>query len=125
MSIMGENTEEFQAPVCNSFKAKVFKGQLCYEVDPEEYRQLLNETETEKLGLSLLISFNADKQFINDQRNNKISVKKSKPAGPLTLEIELEDKNLLFIGTISKLSINPCMFMYFFTKLFQNPYHLS
>ena len=38
MSVMGVKIDEFDVPVCNSFRPKVLMDQLCYEVDPNEYR---------------------------------------------------------------------------------------
>ena len=94
MSIMGTKMDGFQAPVCNSFRPKIFEGQLCYEVDPDIYRN--NISDNSILGLSLLISFNEDRQYTI--RKRRMSQKKEKP---MTLEIESEDQNDLYIGTIS------------------------
>ena len=94
MSIMGTKMDGFQAPVCNSFRPKIFEGQLCYEVDPDIYRS--NISDNSILGLSLLISFNEDRQYTI--RKRRMSQKKEKP---MTLEIESEDQNDLYIGTIS------------------------
>ena len=37
-SAMGVKMEQFNVPVCNSFKAKIVEDQLCYTVDPNRYR---------------------------------------------------------------------------------------
>ena len=106
MSIMGTKMDEFQAPVCDSFRPKIFKGQLCYEVDPQEYRQLV--TDKSKLSLSLLISLNEDRQFTMNLKKSRKNKKKQKQAQqkPLTLEIESESQHYLYIGTISTLWVN-------------------
>ena len=33
LSIMGVKIDEFQYPICNSFKPRVMNDELCYEVD--------------------------------------------------------------------------------------------
>ena len=37
MSVMGLKIKQFDVPVCNSFKAKVLRNQICYEVDANKY----------------------------------------------------------------------------------------
>ena len=108
MSIMGTKIEGFQAPVCNSFRPKIFDGQLCYEVDPEIYRS--NISDNSILGLSLLISFNEDRQYTIHRRRNG-GKKKEKP---MTLEIESEEQNGLYIGTISNHILRRQFYIYAF-----------
>ena len=65
MSIMGIRTENFIVPVCNSFNAKIMNDQLCYEVDPNKYKELLTTeefTEGIKQGITLYIDNNEDRQ---------------------------------------------------------------
>ena len=61
MSAMGTIIDQFDVPVCNSFKAKIFKDQLCYEVDPNDFinKDYLNK---KKLGMSFYIDTNEDRQ---------------------------------------------------------------
>ena len=92
---MGTKIDGFQAPVCNSFRPKIFEGQLCYEVDPEIYRS--NISDNSILGLSLLISFNEDRQYKLRKKNRT----RSKMEEELTLEIEAEEQNGVYVGTIS------------------------
>ena len=55
MSALGENIEQFKIPVCNSFKPKIFKNQLCYEIDINNVK--LN-TENNKKGLFFVLDYN-------------------------------------------------------------------
>ena len=68
---MGRRTDLLRIPVCNSFKAKMFYDQLCYEVDVKEIfgRKSFNPHEL-KLGLSLLVDTNFNRQFTLQDRPN-------------------------------------------------------
>ena len=74
MSAMGVKIDQFDVPVCNSFKEKVLNGQLCYEVDPNRFifedikeRQL-------KSGLEFVIDLNKDRQVEDDESENDFAV---------------------------------------------------
>ena len=67
MSAMGVMIDQFDVPVCNSFKAKVLNDQLCYEVDPNKYmnKTILSAEEYNlrlKQGVTLYIDTNEDRQ---------------------------------------------------------------
>ena len=36
MSVMGVKIDQFDVPVCKSFRPKIIQDQLCYTVDPNE-----------------------------------------------------------------------------------------
>ena len=60
-SAMGVKIDQFAVPVCNSFKAKIIEDQLCYQVDPNEYK---NKIDLEgDISLSLFIHYNEDRQI--------------------------------------------------------------
>ena len=65
--LMGSKVKQFHNPVCNSFKAKIFNNQLCYEVDVSrkiDRQNLTKEKEQEslKIGLTFLMDYNEDRQ---------------------------------------------------------------
>ena len=60
-SMMGTKIPEFEVPVCNSFKAKFVKDQLCYEVDLSRFRKHINFKQ--KLFLTLFIDYNEDREI--------------------------------------------------------------
>ena len=62
MGIMNEEliNKTINVPVCNSFKAKIIEGQLCYQVDPFRYIKSLS-IKARKLSLILFINFNQDR----------------------------------------------------------------
>ena len=69
MSAMGVKIDQFDVPVCNSFKAKILNDQLCYEVDVNRVRT--NDTEELRLGLTLLIDYNEDRQSVMEKAEKK------------------------------------------------------
>ena len=62
MKIMGDDIDEFDVPVCNSFKAKILNDQLCYEVDLNDYKDFFTN-ENLKKGLKFLVDENRDRFF--------------------------------------------------------------
>ena len=39
LSVMGVKIDHYDVPFCNSFRPKIISDQLCYTVDPNEYRK--------------------------------------------------------------------------------------
>ena len=73
MSVMGVTMDDFDVPVCNSFRPKIVMDQLCYTVDPNEYKHKINLKGD--LSLSLFIHYNEDRQMEDvDQKKPKITV---------------------------------------------------
>ena len=71
MSIMGVKVDKIEVPVCNSFRPKIILDQLCYTVDPNEYKKYLDPKD--ELGLTLYINYNENRQYyedLNDSVNN-------------------------------------------------------
>ena len=61
MSVMGVKIDQFDVPVCNSFRPKIVIDQLCYQVDPNEYKHKIDLQGD--LSLSLFIHYNEDRQM--------------------------------------------------------------
>ena len=61
MSVMGVKIDQFDHPVCNSFRPKIVRDQLCYTVDPNEYKHKIDLKG--ELSLSLFIHYNEDRQI--------------------------------------------------------------
>ena len=66
---MGIKIDQFSVPVCNSFRPKIIQDQLCYEVDPNEYKKLLSNDEIE-LGLTLYINYNEERDTSFQSQNS-------------------------------------------------------
>ena len=64
MSVVGVNLDQFDDPVCNSFKAKINNDQLCYEVDLNRFSNKSNIAEELESGFYFLMDYNEDRQVI-------------------------------------------------------------
>ena len=60
-SVMGVKIDNFDDPVCNSFRPKIVMDQLCYQVDPNEYKNKIDLQGD--FTLSLFINYNEDKEM--------------------------------------------------------------
>ena len=65
MSVMGVKIEQFDVPICNSFKRRVLNNQLCYQVDINRYirNNQMNNEDVLKSGLLFLMDYNEDRQI--------------------------------------------------------------
>ena len=66
MSVMGVKVDQFDDPVCNSFRPRIVRDQLCYQVDPNEYTDKIDLQELKEEGeisLTLFIHYNEDRQM--------------------------------------------------------------
>ena len=73
---MGETNSNFSIPVCNKFKPRVLKGQLCYQVDVNEFK---DEVDSEKLrthGLAFYMDYNEDRTGLDKSTKLETSVDK-------------------------------------------------
>ena len=61
MSVMGVKIDQFEAPICTSFRPKIIRDQLCYTVDPNEYKYKIDLKG--ELSLELFIHYNEDRQI--------------------------------------------------------------
>ena len=60
MSSVGQHSQQFDHPTCNSFKETILDGNLCYEIDPSQFEQDGNLEKNRNIGLSLLIDNNEE-----------------------------------------------------------------
>ena len=61
MSVMGVKIDELDVPVCNSFRPKIIQDQLCYTVDPNEFKHRIDLKDD--LSLSVFLHNNEDREF--------------------------------------------------------------
>ena len=91
---MGVKIDQFDVPVCNSFKDKIVMDQLCYEVDPNHYINTGNSENARKFDMILMIDYNEDRQlFLDDETDEKIEVQTKHPFRQNT---SLEDSFIYF-----------------------------
>ena len=70
---MGVKIQQFDVPVCNSFKAKVLNDQLCYEVDLNDFKEMFSFTTLSK-GLTFYVDTNEDRATFEDENDFKIYI---------------------------------------------------
>ena len=59
---MGVKVNQFYSPVCSSFEARVLNDQLCYEVDPNRFKDA-RDSISDSNGLTLFIDTNHERQY--------------------------------------------------------------
>ena len=65
MSVMGKKIPNLNLTVCSKFKPRVLEGQLCYQIDVNEF---VNQMDSKKLmshGLIFLMDYNEDRLGLN------------------------------------------------------------
>ena len=71
---MGVKIDQIDVPVCNSFRPKIIKDQMCYTVDPNKYKDKIDLEK--EISLSLFINYNEDREmdFKNSAEDNTIRI---------------------------------------------------
>ena len=72
MLTVGANIDQFDLPVCNSFKTKLFNDQLCYEVDLDKFADINNVENELDLGFSFIMDYNEDRQVTFDRNISNV-----------------------------------------------------
>ena len=68
-SAMGIKIDQLDTPVCTSFRPKIVLDQLCYEVNPNKFRDVM--IRNEEFSLTLYVSYNEDRQVLQEQKVGK------------------------------------------------------
>ena len=64
ISIMGVKIDQYDVPFCKSFRPRIIKDQLCYEVNPNKYKEYM--VEKNDFSLRLYVNFNEDREIISN-----------------------------------------------------------
>ena len=97
MSLPGVKIDQFQVPVCNCFRPKTVKDQLCYEADLNVFKKHIDDLRL--LSFSLVIDFNEDRVRADEYGDNDDK--------PDTVEknlgvIDKLEKDFIILGTKGK-----------------------
>ena len=95
MNAMGIKMDNFDVPVCNSFKEIIHNDQLCYQIDLEKFKKAEMLDKQLKHGLVIILDENKDRQFILGDK--KIGGKRN------LFSPEEENSIQIHLDTISKL----------------------
>ena len=101
MSKFGVKIDQFEIPVCNSFHAKTFNDQLCYEVDLNilsDKDNILNELE---LGFYFIMDYNKERQ-VNIITN--FSEKKGTTMAKNILDLDRNQEAFIYLNSIGWLN---------------------
>ena len=95
MKLMGTTSEQFDVPVCSSFKPRIRNDQLCYQIDLEDFKDINNIEKQLKEGLVIIVDYNEERQMPKNMTN-----KNTEKEGFYVLS---DDQNLvqIHLGTIS------------------------
>lgn len=113
LEIMGAKIDGFDDPVCNSFKTKIVKNHLCYEVDLEKFKSDDNIVGQLENGLSLILDYNEDKQIIDRETKNMqnkagmVHIHLDTISESANIEIKDKSREIKNINFHYFLSINP------------------
>ena len=61
MTVMGIKKDQFKVPFCNSFRPKIIKNQLFYELDPNNCKDEIDMRD--RISLSFFIAYNEERQL--------------------------------------------------------------
>ena len=102
MSILGKKIDQFEVPICNSFKQTVLLNQVCYELDVTKVINGSNVEEALKLGLTLILDYIEDRQV----KYSKQQLQK-KDENILDFLVQNDDKEqaLIYLNTIGMIRI--------------------
>ena len=93
---VGTNIKEFDIPVCDIFKPKLYFDQLCYETDLQKLKENRKLEKQLKYGLTLVLDYNDEKQI------NLYPLTKNKFQEVKTIYHDNANSFSMFVDTISK-----------------------
>ena len=104
MDLFGEKISKFQVPVCNLFREKIVRGQVCYEANLSQYKDnFTNWEEALQIGLTLIVDTNDEYDvrnlLIENNNNSSNGIIKSLTAYKKT---EDDDSFVIHLKTISR-----------------------
>ena len=97
MSSVGVKIDQFEIPVCNSFKAKILNDQLCYEVDLKGFSDKHNIINELKLGLNFIMDYNIDRQIAFNEKQ-----KRTRNISLATVESDHNQQAIIYLNTIGE-----------------------
>ena len=73
---IGAKIQEFEIPVCNIFRPRIYLDQLCYETNLQDLKDSLNIGKQLEMGLTLVLDYNEERQNFNNIQKKKSRAKK-------------------------------------------------
>ena len=66
---IGVSIQEFEIPVCNIFRPRIYLNQLCYETNLQDLKDSQKIGKQLEMGLTLVLDYNEERQNYNIKRN--------------------------------------------------------
>ena len=91
MTNMGTTSEQYDVPVCSSFKPKIRKNQLCYQIDLDHLKDTNNVDKQLKEGLVLVMDYNEERQlpqFVESKNAEKMGYLMSEDRNSVQIHLE-------------------------------------
>ena len=73
---IGARIQEFEIPVCNIFKSRIYLDQLCYETNLQDLKESQKIGKQLEKGLTLILDYNEERQYYNIMKQNKSQMMK-------------------------------------------------
>ena len=74
---IGERIQDFEIPVCNIFRPRIYLDQLCYETNLQNIKDSQEIGKQLESGLTLVLDYNEERQYYNSIQKNKAQAKKA------------------------------------------------
>ena len=68
---IGAKIQEFEIPVCNIFKPRIYLDQLCYETNLQDLKDSQKIGKQLEKGLTLILDYNEERQYFNIMKQNE------------------------------------------------------
>ena len=104
MDLFGEKISKFEVPVCNLFREKIVRGQVCYEANLSQYKDnFTNWEEALQIGLTLILDTNDEYDVRNLLLENNYKSSNNDISKSLTAYKKTEEDNsfVIHLKTIS------------------------
>ena len=101
---LGRQSGHFQDPVCNLFKRKVVRGQICYEADINKFKGKVDDWEEAlQTGFSFIIDTNDEYDVKNLlEKKSSSSLRSGRPRYRTAYQRSVSDKRVnILLKTIS------------------------
>ena len=102
---IGVSIQEFEIPVCNIFRPKIYLDQLCYETNLQDLKDSQKIGKQLEMGLTLVLDYNEERQYYNSIQKNKSQAKKA--------TYQNNDDVSIYLDTISLLNFNQVFLLTF------------
>ena len=102
MSVVGIKLDQFDDPVCNSFKERIVNDQLCYQVDLNKFSDKSNIAKELELGFYFIMDYNEDRQVTRQSTLAWEDKSKGSGMGASLLESDKNQHAFIYLDTIGK-----------------------